>query len=171
MSLASNFGKWRVRQGWRNGRVQWEQPGKLLVQAMWREDVFVFEVHPVPSLGPISHRISSCTVALGEKGSKSVLGVYLRGLSLPRGVVRSWRFTGQTSPGRISPFTFHTQESDCNSSERQVHSTVFLEVHLHHCTKLPRASSFFPLFIRVTAGTVTSVPFSWVFPLPASPAD
>lgn len=41
--------------------MQWEQAGKLLVQAMWREDVFVSEVHHVPSLGPISHRISAPT--------------------------------------------------------------------------------------------------------------
>lgn len=47
---------------WEQGWMQWEQAGKLLMQAMWREDVFVFEVHHVPSLGPISHRISACTV-------------------------------------------------------------------------------------------------------------
>lgn len=51
--------------------------------------VFVFEVHRVPSLGPISHRISAPAMAHAGKGSKSVLGVCLRGLSLPRGVVRS----------------------------------------------------------------------------------
>lgn len=69
--------------------MQWEQAGKLLMRAMWKEDVFVFEVHHVPSLGPISHRISAPTMARAGEGSKSVLGVYLRGLSLPRGVVRS----------------------------------------------------------------------------------
>lgn len=57
--------------------------------AMWREDVFVFEVHHVPSLGPISRRISAPTMAHAGEGSKSVLGVHLRGLSLPRGVLRS----------------------------------------------------------------------------------
>lgn len=55
---------------------------------MWRKDVIVFEVYHVSSLGPISHRISACTMAHAGKGSKSVLGVYLRELSLPRGVVR-----------------------------------------------------------------------------------
>lgn len=75
-------------QGWRNGRAQWEQAEKMLVQVMRREDVIVFEVYHVPSLGPISHRISACTVAHAGEGSKPVLGVYLKGLSLPRGIVR-----------------------------------------------------------------------------------
>lgn len=63
--------------------------GKLLVRAMQREDVFVVEVHRVPSLGPLSHRMSAPAMAHAGEGSRSVLGVYLRGLSLPRGVVRS----------------------------------------------------------------------------------
>lgn len=89
MSLASNFGKLKSQAGmeeWEGAvGAGWEATG----QAMWREDVFVFEVHRVPSLGPISHRISAPAMAHAGKGSKSVLGVCLRGLSLPRGVVRS----------------------------------------------------------------------------------
>lgn len=89
MSLASNFGKLKSQAGmeeWEGAvGAGWEATGR----AMWREDVFVFEVHCVPSLGPISHRISAPAMAHAGKGSKSVLGVCLRGLSLPRGVVRS----------------------------------------------------------------------------------
>lgn len=48
--------------------------GDLLVQAVWREDMFMFEVHHVLSLGPISHRISTPTMAHAGKGPNQFWG-------------------------------------------------------------------------------------------------
>lgn len=47
--------------------------GDVLCRWMWREDLFVSEVHPMPSLGPFSLQVFAAH-AMAHAGEEPVLG-------------------------------------------------------------------------------------------------
>lgn len=154
--------------------------GDVLCGWIRKEDPLAFEVYCVPSLGPFSLQVLQLMPWLMQGKSQFWAGVFeegkvgyglCEGLSLPRGVSWGWCFAGEATPGGVGPFIFQDQAIK--------RSLIFLkdecvqpfsqEVHLHHCTKLPGTSSFFPPFcsyIRVTCRNchLNSLPLSVLTP-------